>query len=174
MDGARWTTGLRLVAVASGQHAVDRCSAHAEGRRDGSGRFSARVHPVRQRPIRRIQRLRPSNRLPAGPTGLPRRERQVQRADGGAIEIRSPEYESVRIVHVPDEVLHILSEHIRLHLPDNNPDRWVFPGQGEHPLHQNSVGYLWRKARKVRALTMCSTISGTSTPLDSLARTATW
>ncbi|ORA54876.1 hypothetical protein BST22_05615 [Mycolicibacterium chubuense] len=35
-----------------------------------------------------------------------------------------------------------------LHLPDNNPDRWVFPGQGEHPLHQNSVGYLWRGARK--------------------------
>ena len=36
---------------------------------------------------------------------------------------------------------------LALHLPDNNPDRWMFPGQGEHPLHQNSVGYLWRKAR---------------------------
>jgi len=23
----------------------------------------------------------------------------------------------------------------------------MFPGEGEHPLHQNSVGYLWRKAR---------------------------
>ncbi|MDR3663191.1 MAG: tyrosine-type recombinase/integrase [Mycobacterium sp.] len=74
-------------------------------------------------------------------------ERQVQRADGGAVEIRPPKYESVRTVYVPDELLHMLSEHIRLHLPDNNPDRWVFPGQGEHPLHQNSVGYLWRKAR---------------------------
>src|SRR4051812_40185972 len=25
--------------------------------------------------------------------------------------------------------------------------RWLFPGAGEHPLHQNSVGYRWRKAR---------------------------
>jgi integrase len=23
----------------------------------------------------------------------------------------------------------------------------MFPGEGEHPLHQNSVGYLWRKAK---------------------------
>ena len=23
----------------------------------------------------------------------------------------------------------------------------MFPGEGEHPFHQNSVGYLWRKAR---------------------------
>ena len=26
-------------------------------------------------------------------------------------------------------------------------DRWLFPGEGEHPLHQNSVGYWWRRAR---------------------------
>lgn len=75
-------------------------------------------------------------------------ERQVQRADGGAVEIRPPKYGSVRTVYVPDEVLHILSEHIRLHLPDSDPDRWMFPGQGEHPLHQNSVGYRWRNIRK--------------------------
>ena len=25
--------------------------------------------------------------------------------------------------------------------------RGLFPGEDEHPLHQNSVGYLWRKAR---------------------------
>jgi len=74
-------------------------------------------------------------------------ERQVQRANGGAVEIRPPKYGSVRTVYVPDEVLHILSEHIRLHLPDSNPERWMFPGQGENPLHQNSVGYRWRKAR---------------------------
>jgi integrase len=74
-------------------------------------------------------------------------ERQVQRANGGAVEIRPPKYESVRTVYAPDELLDILSEHIRLHLPDNNPDQWMFPGEGEHPLHQNSVGYLWRKTR---------------------------
>ncbi|MCV7224540.1 site-specific integrase [Mycolicibacterium komossense] len=75
-------------------------------------------------------------------------ERQVQRANGGAVEIRPPKYGSVRTVYVPDELLHVLSEHIRSNLPDNDPDQWMFPGQGEHPLHQNSVGYLWRKARK--------------------------
>ncbi|ANI41494.1 integrase [Mycolicibacterium vaccae 95051] len=75
-------------------------------------------------------------------------ERQVQRANGGAVEIRPPKYGSVRTVYVPDELLHKLSEHIRLQLPNKGPDRWIFPGKGEHPLHQNSVGYLWRKARK--------------------------
>jgi integrase len=24
--------------------------------------------------------------------------------------------------------------------------QWIFPGEAENPLHQNSVGYLWRKA----------------------------
>jgi integrase len=28
-----------------------------------------------------------------------------------------------------------------------NPDRWMFPGNGGDPLHQNSAGYLWRKTR---------------------------
>ena len=28
----------------------------------------------------------------------------------------------------------------------DDPYRWLFPGEGEHPLHQNSVGYLWRRA----------------------------
>jgi integrase len=74
-------------------------------------------------------------------------ERQVQRANGGAVEIRPPKYESVRTVYAPDELLPILSEHIRLHLPDNSPEQWMFSGEGEHPLHQNSVGYLWRKTR---------------------------
>jgi integrase len=91
-------------------------------------------------------------------------ERQVQRANGGAVEIRPPKYESVRTVYAPDELLHILSEHIRLHLPDNSPDQWMFPGEGDHPLHQNSVGYLWRKARNAVASITCFTSCGTSTP----------
>ncbi len=31
----------------------------------------------------------------------------------------------------------------------DDPDRWLFPGEGVHPLHQISVGYLSRKARAV-------------------------
>lgn len=56
-------------------------------------------------------------------------------------------FTSVRTVYAPDELLNLLSEHIRLHLPDAGPDRWMFPGQGDNPLHQNSVGYQWRKTR---------------------------
>jgi len=36
---------------------------------------------------------------------------------------------------------------VRLHAPGDDPDRWMFPGNGGDPLHQNSAGYLWRKTR---------------------------
>jgi integrase len=73
--------------------------------------------------------------------------RQVQREVGGAIEIRPPEYGSKRTVHATAGLIHLLSEHVRVHIPGEDPDRWLFPGEGEHPLHRNSVDYLWRKAR---------------------------
>ena len=74
-------------------------------------------------------------------------DRQVQRANGGQVEIRPPKYGSNRTVYVPDGLINLLSEHVGVHVPGDNPDRWMFPGEGAHPLHQNSVGYLWRKAR---------------------------
>jgi len=40
-----------------------------------------------------------------------------------------------------------MSEHVRVEVLGDDLDRWLFSGEGEHPLHQNSVGYLWRKAR---------------------------
>ena len=64
------------------------------------------------------------------------------------VEIRPPKYGSERPVYAPDGLIALLSEHVRLHVPDGDPNRWLFPGEGEHPLHQNSVGYLWRKARE--------------------------
>ena len=73
--------------------------------------------------------------------------RQVQRANGGNVEIRPPKYGSERTVYAPDGLLTMITEHIRLHRPGGVADRWLFPGEGEHPLQQNSVGYLWRKAR---------------------------
>jgi integrase len=74
-------------------------------------------------------------------------DRQVQRANGKQVEIRPPKYNSNRIVYAPDGLINLLSEHVRTQVPGDDPDRWMFPGEGEHPLHQNSVGYLWRKAR---------------------------
>jgi integrase len=72
--------------------------------------------------------------------------RQVQRANGGQVEIRPPKYGSERTIYAPDELIETISEHVRLFRPGGDDERWLFPGEGEHPLHQNSVGYLWRKA----------------------------
>ena len=72
---------------------------------------------------------------------------QVQRANGKQVEIRPPKYGSERIIYAPDELIETISEHVRIFRPGDDVDRWLFPGEGEHPLHQNSVGYLWRKAR---------------------------
>jgi integrase len=73
--------------------------------------------------------------------------RQVQRAGGKQVEIRPPKYGSERTIYAPDELIKIISEHVRLYRPGDDPDRWLFPGEGEHPLHQNSVGRRWRKTR---------------------------
>jgi integrase len=72
---------------------------------------------------------------------------QVQRAKGGGVEIGPPKWGSERTVYVPDELIKILSEHVRLYRPGDDPDRWLFPGNGGDPLHQNSAGHLFRKAR---------------------------
>ena len=78
---------------------------------------------------------------------LIRVDRQVQRANGKQVEIRPPKYRSNRTIYAPDGLVELLSEHVRVQVPGDDPNRWFFPGEGEHPLHQNSVGYLWRKAR---------------------------
>ena len=74
--------------------------------------------------------------------------RQVQRANGKQVEIRPPKYGSERTIYAPDELMETISEHIRVFRPGADADRWLFPGEGPHPLHQNSVGYLWRKAQR--------------------------
>ncbi|MDT5321823.1 MAG: hypothetical protein QOD88_4345 [Mycobacterium sp.] len=55
-------------------------------------------------------------------------------------------------MYPPEGLIDMLSEHVRVFRPDGEPDRWLFPGEGEHPLHQNSVGYLWRKAKAAAAV----------------------
>jgi integrase len=78
--------------------------------------------------------------------------RQVQRAKGGGVEIRGPKYGSERTVYAPDELIKVVSEHVRLYRPGDDPDRWLFPGNDADPLHQNSVGWLFRKARSAAGL----------------------
>jgi len=73
--------------------------------------------------------------------------RQVQRANGGQVEIRPPKYGSERTVYLADALLEILAAHVAGHCPGAGPGRWLFGFGGDVPPHQNTVGYWWRKTR---------------------------
>ncbi|MGV9870134.1 tyrosine-type recombinase/integrase [Rhodococcus koreensis] len=96
-------------------------------------------------------RLGEAAALQVGDVDFLRREihvkRQVQRANGHAVEIRAPKYGSERTVPAPDGLLKLVSIHVAKWRPGDDPTRWLFPGEGQHPWHQNSVGYRWRKTR---------------------------
>ncbi len=70
----------------------------------------------------------------------------VEAAGGIPVVVRPPKYESERTIYLPDEVIAILSEHVRVHTPDGNPARWLFDEDGK-PWHDNLVDYRWRSTR---------------------------
>jgi integrase len=70
--------------------------------------------------------------------------RQVQRVNGGAIDVRPPKYGSERVVYLADSLIDLLAKHVTAH-GTNGKDRWLFAGEGDDPPHQNTVGYWWRK-----------------------------
>jgi integrase len=76
-------------------------------------------------------------------------QRQVQWTDDGRMEIRGPKYGSERTVFVPHGLLTIVSEHIRLHCPGDDPQRYLFPGTMNPtlPVHSATVGRAWRALR---------------------------
>ncbi len=78
-------------------------------------------------------------------------QRQVQRANGGTVEIRAPKYGSERIIPAPQGLLDLLAEYIAAWRPGADAGRWLFPGESNNPWHQNSVGYRWRKTKTVAA-----------------------
>ena len=73
--------------------------------------------------------------------------RQVQRGNGGTVEIRPPKYGSERTVYLADGLVTILAAHVAAHCPGTDPGRWLFGFGGDVPPHQNTVGHWWRKAR---------------------------
>jgi integrase len=91
--------------------------------------------------------------LQVGDIGWLRKElevsRQVQWTDDGRMEIRGPKYGSERTVFVPDGLLTILSEHVRLYRQGDDPERWLFPGylDPKTPAHSARVNRAWRSAR---------------------------
>ena len=79
--------------------------------------------------------------------------RQVQFTDDGRMEVRGPKYASERTVFVPEQLVTIVSEHIRVgqrsrRLRDGQPD-WLFPStmNPESPVHAATVGRAWRALR---------------------------
>jgi integrase len=66
--------------------------------------------------------------------------RQVQRLNGGAVDIRLPKYNSERTVHIPDALIEMLSQHVALGLYSAG----LFAGVDDVPPHQNTIGYRWR------------------------------
>ncbi len=70
--------------------------------------------------------------------------RQVQRVNGGAIDVRAPKYGSERVVYLADNLVNVLAEHVSAH-GTTGKTRWLFAGEGDDPPHQNTVSYWWRK-----------------------------
>lgn len=62
------------------------------------------------------------------------------------VVVRPPKYESERTIYLPDEVVAIVSEHVRLHTPTGEPTRWLFD-EDSKPWHDNLVDYRWRSTR---------------------------
>jgi integrase len=75
--------------------------------------------------------------------------RQVQWTDDGRMEIRGPKYGSERTVFVPDGLLNIIAEYIRLYRKGDAPEGWLFPGYLDPaaPAHSARVNRAWRSTR---------------------------
>lgn len=70
----------------------------------------------------------------------------VEAVAGITVLTRPPKYESERPIYLPDELVAILAEHVRLHTPDGESSRWLFDEKGK-PWHDNLVDYRWRSTR---------------------------
>lgn len=77
--------------------------------------------------------------------------RQLQR-DGDTFVVRLPKYGSERVVHLPDELIAMLREHIDRFLSDESPGRWLFT-VGDDPMYDNDIDWRWRATRTSAGLT---------------------
>ena len=77
--------------------------------------------------------------------------RQVQRVNGGAIDVRAPKYGSERVVNLADSLIDLLAEHVA-NFGTIGDEQWLFTGEGDEAPHQNTVGYRWRKTLQATGL----------------------
>jgi integrase len=73
-------------------------------------------------------------------------ERQVQRVRG-KVEYRPPKYGSERHVNAPEGLMNMLSEHVRVYRPGEDPDRWLFPSDSGEALYGAQIFYRFKSAR---------------------------
>lgn len=72
--------------------------------------------------------------------------RQLQR-DGSTFVARLPKYGSERVVHLPDDLVEMLRQHIETFLPEDPPsDAWLFT-VGDGPMYDNDIDWRWRATR---------------------------
>lgn len=76
----------------------------------------------------------------------------IEAVAGIKVIVRAPKFESERTIYLPDELVTILSEHLRQHTPTGDPWRWLFDEAGR-PWHDNLVDYRWRSTRSDAGLT---------------------
>ena len=107
------------------------------------------------RVTRQLQRAKPAD-IEAG-------KNLVKAAGGITVDVRPPKYESERTIYLPDELVTILSEHVRQHTPDGEPTRWLFD-EGGKPWHDNLVDYRWRSTRTDAGSPTSCTTCGTTSP----------
>ncbi|UFS58916.1 tyrosine-type recombinase/integrase [Subtercola endophyticus] len=72
-------------------------------------------------------------------------QRQVHRPSPGRIDITPPKYGSERVVYLPDELVMMLSKHVR-EIGVYGTEQWLFVGDESMPPHQSTMRYWWIKA----------------------------
>lgn len=78
--------------------------------------------------------------------------RQVQGQTRAEMRVCAPKAGSVRTIAVPDELLTILSEHVRV-TGVMGEERWLFTPDAEHLYNRNSAGNKWRDAVATTGIT---------------------
>lgn len=70
--------------------------------------------------------------------------RQVQKHRGGPSELRRPKYESTRAVFAADDLLAMLSQHVKLHAT-TEPQAFLFTGSVGQPIPPTTVNSRWKR-----------------------------
>lgn len=71
-------------------------------------------------------------------------DRQIP--EDGSFEVRPPKQGSNRVVPAPDELLYILSEHVK-NVGTVGDEQWLFPSGSGGPLLPKQADYRWKKSR---------------------------